>query len=1162
MKTTKLTALIMLTALSLCLTQSYGGAIPPGTLLAVDAYGSSGGGVGILLLVDTKTGRIDTLIKDPVACGAVFSKDGRNVLYKHIVDGIDRGALRIININTRQIRTVIRRPDTTNVTNRQWYEQMAWPKDSIIYFAYWRWICRVNPYTKKVDSLYLVRGSLPAADSLTESGTYDMYEGNVSDDGKRAGLNMDPGGSGSVWSIDLVNKTEVNLSNGSGCQSSLSGDGNLVAFVTDHSTNFIKPFHSKDSTYRAILSPGGSIWMNRFSRNSNNIDLFHTDETEHMYLWQIDVNRYDAVTSRSQTGIGSVSDFYAGGWVLDTIPPAAPTGLHLAAATAHSITLAWSVPVASVVPLGYIIERNGVRVGETENTSFTDSVLSENTAYDYVVYGKTNGIVLSSPVSGRYSTVADHTPPSLVATFSYGNSVDLVFSEPLDASSAGSVSNYSLNGVTISAAALQVKNRVHLTTSAFTSLSDSFVHVTGIKDLAATPNTITRDSIPVTLIRNLTTTSGHTCTWTFLQTGVKYNYDDADIQLAQVQGLAPGMAGLPMLQTSVNDAGTNASNEFIGFTIGRSMEILVATDLPLSNVPSWLKDPAWRRTGEFIEQWNIYSRVFPAGTVSLKGNGNASAGFCYNVLFRPVNSIDSKGVPLQQYALSFYANSTAIFPSDPVIGIKEGSGAVPGLTVTPDSSWLHVTVSGTGEAQKIHHTAVVAGLVDGQTYSTRVTVTSAGYAATYYTVNVTSGKPPEFVPLQTKSLSFFADNTGSLPADPVVGIKAGSVIASSLAVTPDSSWLHVTVSGSGASQVIHHTVDVTGLVDGRTYSSNVKVMTTGYLTTFYTVSITVGVPRLQSLRITPKTKIIAPQTTAQFSIEALDQYGNTLTLLTKPGWSVSGGGGIDSLGLFKSNGEIGEFIITAGSLNNPAIKDDAKVTVANLISGKGGIEHIVQAASGRYVLFTGLERATGYGYSIYEFEVYSNGVNMALNKQVKVSSIEGGSTPGTFAVDGNSDTRWASARTDPQDMCIDLGQVMKIDSFIINWDPAYASKYLITVSMNSGTSSISRDKPISAIPKSYELNASPNPFTATTRIIIGVPGDNNSRVKSPVSLRIYNLRGQLVQTLAQGPFAAGYHTASFNGKNKGNGIALGNGIYFCRMQAPGFARTLKLLLVQ
>ncbi len=99
------------------------------------------------------------------------------------------------------------------------------------------------------------------------------------------------------------------------------------------------------------------------------------------------------------------------------------------------------------------------------------------------------------------------------------------------------------------------------------------------------------------------------------------------------------------------------------------------------------------------------------------------------------------------------------------------------------------------------------------------------------------------------------------------------------------------------------------------------------------------------------------------------------------------------------------------------------------------------------------------------------------------------------------------------------------------------------------------------LPLCYGITAFPNPFTQSTLIRFGVP-NYKSGEKEKVSIRIYDLNGRLLQSLAQGSFAAGYHTVNLSYNENGNGRTLGNGIYFCRMQAPGFTRTLKLLLVQ
>ena len=54
------------------------------------------------------------------------------------------------------------------------------------------------------------------------------------------------------------------------------------------------------------------------------------------------------------------------------------------------------------------------------------------------------------------------------------------------------------------------------------------------------------------------------------------------------------------------------------------------------------------------------------------------------------------------------------------------------------------------------------------------------------------------------------------------------------------------------------------------------------------------------------------------------------------------------------------------------VSDDASqwTTVHTEVNGDGGIDDIPVSASGRYVRMLGTQRGTGYGYSLWEFEVY------------------------------------------------------------------------------------------------------------------------------------------------------------------------------------------------
>jgi len=94
------------------------------------------------------------------------------------------------------------------------------------------------------------------------------------------------------------------------------------------------------------------------------------------------------------------------------------------------------------------------------------------------------------------------------------------------------------------------------------------------------------------------------------------------------------------------------------------------------------------------------------------------------------------------------------------------------------------------------------------------------------------------------------------------------------------------------------------------------------------------------------------------------------------------------------------------------------------------------------------------------------------------------------------------------------------------------------------------------IPKATSLSDNfPNPFNPTTRITFSL-----SR-KSHVRLRIYDVAGRLVRVLIDETRNAGTYGAVWDGKNE-NGHATASGIYFCRMEADDYERTLKMVLLR
>ncbi len=82
------------------------------------------------------------------------------------------------------------------------------------------------------------------------------------------------------------------------------------------------------------------------------------------------------------------------------------------------------------------------------------------------------------------------------------------------------------------------------------------------------------------------------------------------------------------------------------------------------------------------------------------------------------------------------------------------------------------------------------------------------------------------------------------------------------------------------------------------------------------------------------------------------------------------------------------------------------------------------------------------------------GGNLALNKEVIVSSTENGGTPGSAAVDGDTGTRWSSVFSDPQWIYVDLGASYPVNRVVLRWEAAYGRSYTVQVSTNATSWSV------------------------------------------------------------------------------------------------------------
>jgi uncharacterized repeat protein (TIGR02543 family) len=83
----------------------------------------------------------------------------------------------------------------------------------------------------------------------------------------------------------------------------------------------------------------------------------------------------------------------------------------------------------------------------------------------------------------------------------------------------------------------------------------------------------------------------------------------------------------------------------------------------------------------------------------------------------------------------------------------------------------------------------------------------------------------------------------------------------------------------------------------------------------------------------------------------------------------------------------------------------------------------------------------------------------------------------------------------------------------------------------------------------------PNPFNPQTTIGFSV------KDRGLVSLKVYNVTGQMVRTLVNESLAAGPHKNVWDGRDDG-GRPVSSGVYFCKLVANGFSQTEKMVLLK
>ncbi|HET6348359.1 MAG TPA: S8 family serine peptidase [Candidatus Krumholzibacteria bacterium] len=118
-----------------------------------------------------------------------------------------------------------------------------------------------------------------------------------------------------------------------------------------------------------------------------------------------------------------------------------------------------------------------------------------------------------------------------------------------------------------------------------------------------------------------------------------------------------------------------------------------------------------------------------------------------------------------------------------------------------------------------------------------------------------------------------------------------------------------------------------------------------------------------------------------------------------------------------------------------------------------------------------------------------------------------------------------------------------------------ASTATIAVASHPGHEALTEGR---MLPEQLELKQNyPNPFNPQTHLEFGIPAKFNQ----PVTLKIYNVNGQLVKTVFSGVKPAGYHTFLWDGRDQ-HGSTVASGIYFARFVAGQTQLTRKMVLLK
>lgn len=165
---------------------------------------------------------------------------------------------------------------------------------------------------------------------------------------------------------------------------------------------------------------------------------------------------------------------------------------------------------------------------------------------------------------------------------------------------------------------------------------------------------------------------------------------------------------------------------------------------------------------------------------------------------------------------------------------------------------------------------------------------------------------------------------------------------------------------------------------------------------------------------------------------------------------------------------------------------------------------------------------------------------------------------GNFTGSGPADTVWHSASVD---LSAYLGSSQFKFGFRLGSDPLVNMKgwYIDDVVLSATTAKQemgTEGSPMETNLKDRLLSYGPNPFAGQSVIRYQV-----AKAGTPVTVRVYNLAGQMIRELASGTAAAGNHSVAWDGRTS-DGRRVSAGVYFIRLNIGGQAAPARLAVLR